>query len=221
MIDPVSSSAANASQSTRAGASLAANFDMFLSLLTTQLQNQDPLSPMDSQAFTEQLVQFSSVEQAISTNKNLETLIGLVQANATGAAVGYLGREAEAATDRAALTDGQARWRYELPKEAASVTLSITTPEGRVVANLSGQTGRGDHDVLWNGEDARGNRLPDGEYRLRVTALDADGRAIAARTRTVGLVTAVDLAPTGPELTLGGITVPLSAVTRLTMPAAE
>src|ERR1044071_1210572 len=81
-----------ASQAGSAQKTLASNFDTFLSLLTTQLKNQDPMSPMDSNQFTQQLVQFSQVEQQINSNKNLESLIALTKSQTTTAAVSYLGK---------------------------------------------------------------------------------------------------------------------------------
>src|SRR5215469_6276624 len=71
---------------------LSANFDTFLTLLTTQLQNQDPLQPMDSNQFTQQLVQFSQVEQQINSNQNLETLISATKNQTSQSAVSYLGK---------------------------------------------------------------------------------------------------------------------------------
>ncbi|HZZ11369.1 MAG TPA: flagellar hook capping FlgD N-terminal domain-containing protein, partial [Paraburkholderia sp.] len=82
--------AAGAGQST-ASQQLAGNFDTFLTLLTTQLQNQDPLSPMDSTQFTQQLVAFSGVEQQINTNNNLQSLIALNQSQQAASAVSYIG----------------------------------------------------------------------------------------------------------------------------------
>src|SRR6201981_1569760 len=104
------SQAASNSTSQAAGASktLSSNFDTFLTLLTTQLQNQDPLSPMDSNQFTQQLVQFSQVEQQINTNDNLKSLI-TQGANQTGAyAVSYLGKAVTIAGGNAPLANGQA-----------------------------------------------------------------------------------------------------------------
>src|SRR5260221_4755429 len=103
-MDPTSSVSAGATPPTAAQSktTLASNFDTFLTLLTTQLKNQDPLSPMDSSQFTQQLVQFSQVEQSINANQNLESLISLTKARARTDAVGYLGKTVT-------VTDGNAR----------------------------------------------------------------------------------------------------------------
>ena len=149
----VSSIAAQSSALSRADKSansLADNFDTFLRLLTTQLQNQDPLDPMDSNEFTRQLVEFSGVEQAIHTNKNLENLISLVSAGATSTAVSYLGKEATASSTTTHL-DEDATWNYTLPKESATTIATITNSSGRVVfaGPVSGAAGK--NSFTWDG----------------------------------------------------------------------
>lgn len=130
---------------------LADNFDTFLTLLTEQLQNQDPLNPMDSQQFVSQLVEFSSVEQLISSNQSLETLLALQSANARMSATDFIGREVTVSSNDAALKDGKAEWTYALPREAASNEIMITDAAGRVVNTFINQaTGEGPHTFSWN-----------------------------------------------------------------------
>ena len=97
---------------------IAGDFDTFLKILTTQLQNQNPLDPIDSSQFTDQLVQFSSVEQSIKTNKNLEQLIALSGANAFTGVVSYIGKEVTAEGAATNLKDGAASWSFSLTKDA-------------------------------------------------------------------------------------------------------
>ena len=118
---------------------LSGNMNTFLTLLTTQLQNQDPLSPMDSTQFTQQLVEYSQVEQQINTNSNLQNLISLQQAGAGAAAVGYLGKNVTVTNGNAALTNGSATWNYNLPAAAATTTLTVTDATGKTVYTGSGQ----------------------------------------------------------------------------------
>src|SRR5437868_2531411 len=127
-ITPVAQGAQSAASKTLAG-----NFDTFLTLLTTQLQNQDPLNPMDSNQFTQQLVEFSQVEQQINTNDNLKTLISLGQSRSAADAVGYLGKAVTVSNGAAALANGTARWNYQLGAEAANATLTVSDASGRVV----------------------------------------------------------------------------------------
>src|SRR6185312_7829343 len=112
---------------------LSANFDTFLTLLTTQLKNQDPLSPMDSNHFTQQLVQFSQVEQQINANKNLESLIALTKSRSAADAVSYLGKTLTLTDGNAALMNGQAKWAYTLDTDAATTTLTVLGAKGHVV----------------------------------------------------------------------------------------
>ena len=126
--------------------SLAANFDNFLQLLTTQLQNQDPLAPMDANAFTSQLVQFASVEQAIQTNTKLGDLSKLIETSGTASAMGLLGQQVTAATDRIALaSEGDAAIRYRLAEPAAKVQVSVLDDRGRVVRSALGGTAAGEN----------------------------------------------------------------------------
>ena len=108
-------SAASTGQAASAQKTLSSNFDTFLTLLTTQLQNQDPLQPMDSNQFTQQLVQFSQVEQQINSNKNLESLIALTKSQTATNAVPYLGKTLTLTDGTAAVIGGQAQWTYTVP----------------------------------------------------------------------------------------------------------
>jgi len=218
-IDPVSSSAllppaaAAASGSAAAGAaSLADNFDTFLTLLTTQLKNQDPLSPMDSSQFTQQLVQFSSVEQQIHANKNLENLIALQKAGAGAAAVGYIGREVTAQTDTAALKGGHASWSYALDGSADQTNILIKDSTGKVVATRSGETGVGKHVFTWDGLNNLGQPMPDGAYTIEVSATGTGGAPVNVATGITGIVTGVVLTGDEPELAVDGVTVKLSDI---------
>ena len=112
--------------STTSMSKLAENFDQFLTLLTTQLKNQDPLSPMDSAQFTQQLVQFAGVEQQINANKNLETLISLQKSSQVMGALDLMGKKVEASSDKVPLMNKQATFAYELPKNAAQARLTVT-----------------------------------------------------------------------------------------------
>lgn len=171
-------STSTSTATTASGAStakLAENFDTFLKLLTTQLQYQDPLSPMDTNQFTQQLVQFTSVEQSIQTNKNLESLISLFQSSNLSNATSYIGKEVVAASDYASLDDDGAAWTYTLGAAAAETKLTIYNDKGTKVFETTGDTEAGRHDFAWDGRDANGNALPDGVYQLAVTATTGSG----------------------------------------------
>ncbi len=202
-------------------ATLADNFDTFLTLLTTQLKNQDPLEPMDTKEFVQQLTQFTGVEQAIQTNINLEQLLNLQQASQTSASVSYLGKAVEAAGDVNALKDGQANWSYELSSTAYSSSILIEDQFGSVVYVQPGEKAAGLHQFSWDGKDNNGNQQPDGIYRLVVGAADVQNSEIAASTFISGTVNAVRSDPTGAVLFLGDVEVPMENVIRVTEPSAS
>jgi flagellar basal-body rod modification protein FlgD len=208
-------SAATASRST-----LNQTFDTFLTLLTKQLQNQDPLDPVKSNEFTQQLVMFTSAEQQVATNKNLESLIKLTQANQSAVAVGYLGKVVLAAGDTTALSNGSATWNYTLPKTAVKVTLTITDSAGKMVASSLGENSAGTHTFVWAGRDFNGNVLPNGTYKMSVGAKDSEGVAISATTAMAGVVDGVEKTDTGIILTIGGVRVPIENITSVTAPPA-
>jgi len=181
------------------------NYDTFLVLLTAQLQNQDPLAPMDSTQFTQQLVQFSQVEQQIRTNEQLESLVGQYQAASAGAALSYLGREALIESDQTLLVNGAANWGYSLPEMADEVTLQVRDARGRTVYETTGQNAEGNHVFNWNGRDQQGNQAPDGAYTLVVTAKDSEGESIAATMTVREQIRGVDFSgPTPLVITATG-----------------
>ncbi len=197
--------AAATAQTTKAKNTLSGNFDTFLRLLTTQLQNQDPLEPLDSSKFTEQLVSYSQVEQQINTNANLESLLALSKSAATASAVSYLGKMALTGGAVTGLQNDTATWRYKLPGDAASVRLSIADASGHVVRTLSGEMTVGTHEFAWDGKNAAGTKLPDGAYQLSIVAKAADGTDITSTISGVGIVKEIDMSiPSNPILTVSG-----------------
>jgi flagellar basal-body rod modification protein FlgD len=213
---PATSSTASTSQA--ATQQLSGNMNTFLTLLTTQLQNQDPLSPMDSTQFTQQLVEYSQVEQQINTNTNLQSLISLQQSNASAAAVSYLGTNVTVTNGNAALTNGTATWTYALGATAANTTLTVTNSSGQAVYSGSGSTSAGSNNFTWNGQDNSGNQLPDGTYTLAVNATDASGATVTTAVASSGTVSEINLSGTTPQLVIGSMTVPLSQVAAVEMP---
>jgi flagellar basal-body rod modification protein FlgD len=209
------SSVSAASGAGRSQSQLAANFDTFLLLLTAQLKNQDPLEPMDSTEFTQQLVQFSQVEQQITSNKNLESLIALTQARSASDAVSYLGKTLTLTDGTAALMGGEANWAYALDNNAASATMTILNAHGDVVYTAPAETSEGLHSFAWDGVGSNGATLPPGPYQLKVTAKASDGSSIATRIASQGVISEVDLTGSEPILMIGPLGVPISKATLL------
>ena len=207
-LNPVSTT--SASGATKSQSQLAANFDTFLVLLTAQLKNQDPLEPMDSNQFTQQLVQFSQVEQQINSNKNLESLIALSKASTATDAVSYLGKTVTLTDGTAALMDGQANWAYSLDNKASSATLYIKNMRGDVVYSAPAEMNEGLHSFTWDGVSKTGAMLSPGPYQLSVVAKTVDGEAIKTRVASQGVISEVDLTGDEPLLMIGPLGIPLS-----------
>jgi len=197
---------------TNSQASLADNFEMFLTLLTEQMKNQDPLDPLDSTQFVNQLVDFSSVEQQISQNRNLESLLTLQSNSAETAAVSYIGRDATVSTPQTLLENGAAEWNYILPRDANSTSLIVRDQAGRLVTTINGENTSGTHQLTWDGTNSGGSPMPDGVYSLEVLANDSDGAAIPIDIQATARVTGIDLS--GPEviIEMGRLRAALSSV---------
>lgn len=201
----------------QASATLADNFDDFLTLLTTQLTHQDPLSPTDSTEFTNQLVSFTNVEQTIATNQNLEALIELQlatqQTNESATLINYLGKTVGSNIPVAALKDGQANWDFNLGTSAAEVNISIYDQHGTKIMSedLSGLSG-GAHRYAWDGQKYNGQTAPDGTYTMQITAISAGGSGVEATHNFKGVATGVESENGVPVLKVNGISLPLSSV---------
>lgn len=198
-VPPPAAAGTNAASST---ATLSGNFDTFLHILTAQIQNQDPLEPLDSSQFTEQLVQFSGVEQQIRVNQQLETLIANSNSSTGAMLSGYLGQEAEIDSAGAAWNGETIKWRYELPSDAASATVTVTDAAGKVLYSKAGLKTAGAHDFEWNGELNGGGTAAEGKaYYIAVVAEDANHTALTPAHSLVTKITGVDLTYGEPALT--------------------
>ncbi len=177
MVSDVTTSgqAVQASQTTQQSVSLAEDFTQFLTLLTTQLQNQDPLSPLDSNEFTNQLVQFSQVEQGINTNSKLDDLLSLQLNGAATSALGYVGLDVEYVSAEIAHEQGEdSTIRYSLDGNASVSKINIFDESGQLIQSVDAEKGVGAHTFEWNGRDLLNNEMPTGTYVVRVDSLDVD-----------------------------------------------
>lgn len=199
------------------GTMLASNFETFLSLLTAQLRNQDPLSPVDSNQFTAQLTQMAGVEQQLLTNDLLTSLLAAQQGGGLAGASNYIGKDATAAWSATKLVDGAATWSYELAGNAADVTLQVLDSTGKVVwSGPAPDKTTGVHDFTWDGSTTGGGKMDDGGvYTLKVVAKDGTGAAVDAQVLMRGRVTGVEMYDGQPYLTIGNSIVPLANVIAL------
>lgn len=203
-------------------AQLNQNFDQFLTLLTTQLKNQDPLSPMDSTQFTNQLVSFSQVEQQIKTNDNLEKLQALTANSQTTLGLSYIGLQVEhSGSQFNHYTDTSTTMTYNLPSDAATVKISVLDKDGNVVYSRDGQNGegaKGTHSFTWDGKDNNGDEAAAGLYTIAVGAADSNGKTITTTTVVPGVVMGMQKEDDGSvSLIINGQSVPMSDINRATM----
>jgi flagellar basal-body rod modification protein FlgD len=217
-ITAATSTAASGSSSTSStGASsqmIADNFQTFLTLLTTQLKNQNPLDPLDTNQFTQQLVMFAQVEQQLKQNDQLATLVSLEKSAQGTTALAYVGQTVAVNGQTAALANGQAIWSLQVPKPAAA-TVTVTSSTGQTVYSGNYTLQAGTQNFAWDGRDHSGVKWPDGNYTISVTAKDASGQAVSIPSEVQGRVDSVDLTQTPPVLSIGGQTFTLDKIKRV------
>jgi flagellar basal-body rod modification protein FlgD len=199
---------------TAAGPALAGNFNDFLKLLTTQLQHQDPTSPLDPNQFTQELVQFASVEQQINTNTSLNTMISLQKTQQAASALTFLGATVAVSGKTAELANGQANWSYSV-SQPSTATINITNPSGQVVYSTSQTVQPGAQTFTWNGVDKQGTTWPSGPYSISISAVGANNQSVPVTTQVQGVVTGVDVSKTPPTLTVAGQSYPLDQITQV------
>ncbi len=202
----------NVSALTGSTRSIAENFNTFLSLLTTQLKNQNPLDPLDTNQFTQQMVQFTSVEQQLRTNEFLKTLADTAQNASNTEAVSFIGKQITAAGANAELSNGSASWQYSLNRSAPNTTITIRDSLGAVVHTDETSLASGTGTFTWNGLDANGNQLPDGNYSITINARDANGSYVPVTTQISGTVSGVDFSEASPVLLVDGARVNLGSI---------
>ncbi|HEX8167072.1 MAG TPA: flagellar hook capping FlgD N-terminal domain-containing protein [Beijerinckiaceae bacterium] len=197
---------------------IAQNFDAFLLLLTTQLKNQSPLDPLDTNQFTQQLVQFASVEQQLKQTETLGALLATMKASTASNAASFVGMQvtADGATTR--LSNGGARWVLNAARNASHATITIRDKAGGVVATRTGALAAGAQTFTWDGKTSTGTTAPDGDYTVTVAALDASGQGVSVKTEIAGRVDSVDMTGDAPQLVVGTVRVPLSSVKTLGLP---
>lgn len=210
---------ATTSKADAASSALSSNYNMFLTLLTTQLKNQDPTDPMKSSEFTSQLVQYSSVEQQIQANKNLETLISTVGNQNATFAVNLLGKQVSATGTAAALSNGSANWGYKLASDASTVNISVVNSTGTTVYTTTTAGTAGNNTFTWDGKDSSGTAQPDGTYYINLTAADATGAAVTSSTSISGTVSAVDFSDGTPKVTVNGAQIDYGNITAVLNPS--
>lgn len=203
-----------ATPASTARSTLAGNFDNFLKLLMTQLKNQDPTSPLDTNQFTSQLVQFTSVEQQINANANLTKLIELTQADQVLQAASVIGKRVSVTSDHIPLQggSGQVNFTAATPR---SVAIAIMTDAGVRIRDAMVPATAGDNTWVWDGRSNAGAKMPDGSYRIAVIAANSDGSVAPQPFVVQGTATAMRRQDNAVRLQLGTQATDLSAVQQI------
>jgi Flagellar hook capping protein len=196
---------------------IASNFTTFLQLLTTQLQNQDPLSPMDTNQFTQQLVEFASVEQQMKSNDSLTTLVSLEQAAQSTQALALVGATVVVDGSTTQLTNGKANWSLNVTKPATA-TVTIKDATGQTAYTSTFGVNPGTQNFTWDGHGTNGTLWPDGAYTMTATAADASGQSTAISTQIQARVDSVDLTQTPPLLSINGQTYTVNQLQKIVAP---
>ena len=192
-------------------AMIASNFTTFLQLLTTQLQNQDPLSPMDTNQFTQQLVEFAQVEQQMKSNDQLTSLVSLQSGAQASQALAYVGATVVVDGSSAQMTNSSAKWNLNVTKPATA-TITITDSTGATVYSGKAAVQPGGQLFTWNGLGNNGKQYPDGTYKLTATAVDANNQTVTVSPEVQGTVSSVDLTQSPPTLQINGQPYPLNTI---------
>ncbi len=183
--------------------SLADNFTSFLQMLTTQLKNQNPLDPLDTNQFTQQLVQFAQVEQQLKSNDQLSSLVALQQSAQTTQALGFVGNIVALDGQTARLENGSAGWSFNSPKPATA-TINIMNASGATVYTGTFSLNAGLQNFVWDGRNTSGVLQPNGDYKMSITAKDTAGQTVAVATEVQGVVDSVDISKSPPTLNVAG-----------------
>jgi flagellar basal-body rod modification protein FlgD len=194
---------------------IGADFNMFLKLLTTQMQNQDPLSPMDSAQYTQQLVQYSQVEQTVQQSSTLKDILASLSNQTMAQAAGFIGKDAEFNSAVAGLGTKPASWTYAADVPVTAATMAITNAAGAVVdtrtVSLAGRRG----SYSWDGTLADGSKAPAGAYTLSMTAQNAAGATVPVTLHSVGTVGGINAVNGGISLDVNGAQLPIGVLVGL------
>jgi flagellar basal-body rod modification protein FlgD len=211
-----SSGSSAAATSALATQQIAGNFQSFLTLLTTQLQNQNPLDPLDTNQFTQQLVEFAGVQQQLNTNDQLTTLVSLQQTAQSTQALGFVGKTAVVNGNTAALINSSATWQLSVPTNS-NVNITIANSSGQTVfSGIYSANAGNNQPFTWNGQDNNGTQWPDGKYTLTASAADSSGTAVGITTQIQGVVSSVDLTQSPPLLSINGQTYLVNQIQSIT-----
>jgi flagellar basal-body rod modification protein FlgD len=208
------SSASAASSAALNNTEIASNFTTFLQLLTTQLKNQNPLDPLDTNQFTQQLVQFAGVEQQMKSNDQLASLVSLEKSAQASTALAYVGSTVVVDGSTTPLANGSATWSLNVTKPS-SASIVIKDSTGQTAYSGTYGVNPGNQQFTWDGHGNDGRVWPDGNYTLSASAVDANQQSVAISTEVQATVDSVDLTQDPPLLSVNGQNYTLDKIKRI------
>lgn len=189
------------------------NFDTFLQLLVAQIQNQDPTNPVETETFTQQLVQFSDLEQSIQSNDNLETILSSIESQNAASVVNYIGSVVNAQGNTAVLSNGEATFNLQAGTAVPEAQITIRDNLGAVVFQSTQQLQQGDNQFVFDGRGSNGRQFDDGgAFTISVSGNDVNDLPVNISTSISGIVDGVDFSGSVPSLLIGTTNVPITAV---------
>jgi flagellar basal-body rod modification protein FlgD len=202
--------AANAARQATSQPQIASDLNTFLTLLTTQLRNQSPTDPLDTNQMVSQLTQYASVEQQITMNQNLTQLINLQQVNGLASAAELVGHRIEVQSDNLSLQSGRSEIRLPARGAATTAVVTVTDSAGRTIRRAEVPLTQGTQSWTWNGVGDNGVQQPDGAYRVSVAGIGSDGKPTsqAQSFTVVGTATGASRDGNNIVLSMGGVTLP-------------
>ena len=214
VVSGTSTNASTTNTSSTATAGIADNFQTFLTLLTTQLQNQNPLDPLDTNQFTQQLVQFAGVEQQLRQSDQLKTLIAIEKSSQSTQALAYVGNTVAVDGSKAQFDGTGATWNVNTPADS-TVAITITSATGQTAFSGSYSLTKGNSSFGWDGKGNDGTQWPKGAYTMTAVGKDSSGKDVAISTEVLGVVDSVDLTASPPLLSIGGQTYTTDQIKRV------
>lgn len=214
----------NASNSAKSNPLSGVDFTTYITLLAKQLQNQDPMKPMDSAEFTSQIATYAQLEQQISSNQSLQKIAASKDYSMQAVAATYLDKDVLSSGNTIPF-DGShpTDFGYTLTNPASSATVEIVdNTTGATVRTLEVDGSQGAHNLTWDGKDDSGNTAAAGTYTVKLSALDSTGAKVAGDTLTYKL--AVELVTTNGETDLklaDGSVIPFTDVTSVRSPSTS
>lgn len=167
--------------------------DAFLTILVTQLTNQDPMNPMEDTEMTAQLAEFSSLEQLTNINTNIKALGDENEYQQLLAATSFIGKTVKAqGYNLSKDEDSISTLHYGLGESVQNLTVNVYNQSGDLVRSVElGSKQSGAYEYQWDGKDAEGNEVPDGTYSVAMVAEDVNGEPVYIQTEVSGEVTGI------------------------------